>query len=157
MAGTHEPLASPELWQRVQDVLDHRFKHRHRKAQHDSFDDEVMDWATEALRQSHAAEKEHHDEAIARLQEEYDRQQHRLLRALEAHQSANQACFQDGVQLLSLARRAGELFRQQDAVSKRRLLVPLLSNRTWEDGKLQLTFRRLFDALSLAATSCRER
>jgi site-specific DNA recombinase len=42
------------------------------------FDDEVLSWVTEALRQSHADEKRHHDEAIARLQAEYPRLQNRI-------------------------------------------------------------------------------
>jgi hypothetical protein len=42
------------------------------------FDDEVLEWVTEALRQSHEDEKRHHDEAIARLQAEYKKLQHRI-------------------------------------------------------------------------------
>src|ERR1700675_417406 len=42
------------------------------------FDDEVMDWASEALQQSHADEKRFRDEAIARLQAEHSKTQHRL-------------------------------------------------------------------------------
>ena len=42
------------------------------------FDDEVMEWVTTALRQSHADERRYHDEAIARLQTEYARLQHRI-------------------------------------------------------------------------------
>ena len=43
-----------------------------------SFDDEVMAWVTEALRQSHQDEKQSHDEAVARLQAERARLQNRL-------------------------------------------------------------------------------
>jgi site-specific DNA recombinase len=43
-----------------------------------TFDDEVLDWVRAALRQSHADEKRHHEEAIARLQAQYDRLQNRL-------------------------------------------------------------------------------
>ena len=43
-----------------------------------TFDDEVLDWVREALRQSHADEKRDHEEAIARLQAQYDRLQNRL-------------------------------------------------------------------------------
>jgi site-specific DNA recombinase len=32
--GTHEPLVSPELWERVQDVLDGRQANKHRRAKH---------------------------------------------------------------------------------------------------------------------------
>ncbi len=42
------------------------------------FDDEVMDWVSEALHQSHADEKRFRDEAIARLQAEDSKIQNRL-------------------------------------------------------------------------------
>jgi site-specific DNA recombinase len=41
-------------------------------------DDEVMAWMTEALRQSHADERQYHEEAITRLQAEYTRLQNRI-------------------------------------------------------------------------------
>src|SRR5882724_493130 len=41
------------------------------------FDDEVMDWATDALHQSHTDEKRFRDEAIARLQTEHGKIQNR--------------------------------------------------------------------------------
>ena len=43
-----------------------------------AFDEEVLDWVREALRQSHGHEKRDHDEAIARLQAEYNRLQDRI-------------------------------------------------------------------------------
>ena len=48
-----------------------------------SFDDEILGWVTEALRQSHGDEKQHHDEAISRLQAEYKRLQARIDTAYE--------------------------------------------------------------------------
>jgi hypothetical protein len=42
------------------------------------FDDEVMDWVTEALHQSHADEKRFRDQAIAQLQAENGKIQNRL-------------------------------------------------------------------------------
>lgn len=33
--GKHEPLVSPDLWDAVQDALDHRYASRHRKVKHD--------------------------------------------------------------------------------------------------------------------------
>jgi site-specific DNA recombinase len=41
-------------------------------------DDEVAAWVAEALRHSHTDAKQHHDEAIARLQVEYNRLQSRI-------------------------------------------------------------------------------
>ena len=43
-----------------------------------AFDDEVLEWVTLALRQSHADEKRFHDDAIARLQAEHTRLQGRI-------------------------------------------------------------------------------
>src|SRR5437762_2864226 len=42
------------------------------------FDDEVMDWVTEALHQSHADEKRFRDQTIAQLQAEHGKIQNRL-------------------------------------------------------------------------------
>jgi site-specific DNA recombinase len=43
-----------------------------------AFDEEVLSWVTEALRQSHVDEKRVHQEALTRLQAEYDRLQCRI-------------------------------------------------------------------------------
>ena len=43
-----------------------------------ALDDEVATWVAEALRHSHTDAKQHHDEAIARLQTEYNRLQSRI-------------------------------------------------------------------------------
>ena len=43
-----------------------------------TFDQEVLDWVAEALRESHADERRYHGEAITRLQAEYQRLQGRL-------------------------------------------------------------------------------
>jgi hypothetical protein len=43
-----------------------------------SFDSEVLEWMTQALRHSHEDEKRFHDEAIGRLQGEYNRLQTRI-------------------------------------------------------------------------------
>src|SRR5262249_15628590 len=42
------------------------------------FDDEVMSWVAEALRQSHQDERRYHDEIIVRLQAEHSRLRNRL-------------------------------------------------------------------------------
>ena len=43
-----------------------------------AFDDEIMGWVAEALRQSHSNAKRHHEAAIGRLQAEYNRLQSRV-------------------------------------------------------------------------------
>jgi len=77
------------------------------------------------------------------------------LRSMEEHQAANHSYFADGVRLLELARRAGELFRGQPASSKRRLLDFLLSNSVWMGGELRATFRQPFDLIAVTADADR--
>jgi hypothetical protein len=43
-----------------------------------AFDDEVLGWVREALRQSHGDEKQFHEAAVARLRAEYVRLQNRF-------------------------------------------------------------------------------
>jgi site-specific DNA recombinase len=95
--GTHQPLVSPELWERVQDVLDGRQAKKHRRRCDEpyvreevlerqfsdllgrlSFDDEALGWVREALHASHADETRAHEGAIERLQTEHKRFQNRL-------------------------------------------------------------------------------
>src|SRR5256885_17255662 len=59
---------------------------------------------------------------------EWRAEQDRLLRAVETHQSANQTYLDEGVRLLELARRAHDLFRNQEPREKRRLLDFVVSN-----------------------------
>jgi hypothetical protein len=150
------------------------------------FDQEVLNWVTEALRHSHDDEKSFHDQALARLQADYGRlqnrldamyvdkldgqvdeafydrkaaewlaEQTRLLRLIEEHQTANHSYLADGVRLLDLARRAGELFRSQPAISKRRLLNFLLSKSVWVGGELRAEFRQPFDLIAVTAEADR--
>jgi hypothetical protein len=150
------------------------------------FDEEVLNWVTEALRQSHEDGKSFHDQALARLQAEYGKlqnrldamyvdkldgrveeafydrkaaewqaEQTRLLRLMEEHQVANHSYLADGVRLLDLARRAGELFRSQPAISKRRLLDFLLSKSVWAGGELRAEFRQPFDLIAVTAEADR--
>jgi site-specific DNA recombinase len=44
----------------------------------DGKDDEVLSWVVDALRASHADAKQYRQEAISRIQAEYDRFQHRI-------------------------------------------------------------------------------
>ncbi len=142
------------------------------------FDREVLEWITDALRQSHEDERHYHDEAIARLQAEYSRLQNRIdqmyldkldgridgaffdgkarewregqdriQRTIEEHQDANQSYLDEGIRILELSQRASELFQKQEAREKRRLLNFLLSNCTWKNGELEVTYRQPFDMI----------
>jgi DNA invertase Pin-like site-specific DNA recombinase len=64
----------PEPYVR-EEVLEERFSDLLKRL---AFDEEVLDWVTEALRQSHKDETHFHDQALARLQTEYGKLQNRL-------------------------------------------------------------------------------
>ncbi len=143
-----------------------------------SFDHDILEWITEALRQSHEDEKAYHDEAISRLQNEFTRlqgridvmyvdkldgkidgaffdiksrewreEQDRIQRTIEEHQDANQSYLDEGIKILELSQRASELFQKQEPREKRRLLNFLLSNCTWKNGELEVTYRQPFDMI----------
>ncbi len=134
--GSHQPIVSRDLWEKVQAVLEGRYAKRTRKPKHDfaftglircghcgcamvaelkksryvyyhcsrakgkcpepytreealeerfaelldrlRFDDEVLAWVSHALRVSHGDEKQHHEDAIRRIQVDYDRLQNRI-------------------------------------------------------------------------------
>jgi hypothetical protein len=64
----------PEPYTR-EEVLEERFAELLDRLR---FDDEVLAWVTQALRVSHGDEKQHHENAIRRIQTEYDRLQNRI-------------------------------------------------------------------------------
>ena len=67
---------------------------------------------------------------------EWRSEQSRCLETIQGHQDANQTYLEEGIALLELAQKAGELFRKQPAAEKRRWLGFVLSNSTWKDGEL---------------------
>ena len=73
------------------------------------------------------------------------------------HRDADQIYFEEGIQLLELARNAHVLFETQPASEKRRLLDFVVSNSTWKDGELTVTYRRPFDMLAVTATTLQEK
>ena len=75
-------------------------------------------------------------------------EQNRCLREIERLQAADQSYMDEGVHLLELAQNAQRLFAKQEPREKRRLLNFLLSNCTWEDGKVVPNFRQPFDLLA---------
>jgi hypothetical protein len=86
---------------------------------------------------------------------EWREEQQGLLREIARHQQANQNYLDAGVRLLELARQLPELFAKQEPWEKRRLLDFVLSNCTWADGKLAVTYRQPFDLLALGAEGVR--
>jgi site-specific DNA recombinase len=75
-------------------------------------------------------------------------EQNRCQREIERHQKADESYMDEGVLLLELARNAQRLFAKQEPREKRRLLNFVLSNCTWEDGEVVVTFRQPFDLLA---------
>jgi hypothetical protein len=58
----------------------------------------------------------------------------------------------EGIALMELAHRAADLFAEQRASEKRRLLEFVLSNSFWANGELTPEFRQPFDLLADMAT-----
>jgi len=79
---------------------------------------------------------------------EWRQEQNRCLREIERHQSAEQSYMDEGIQILELARNAQKLFERQQPRQKRRLLNFVLSNCSWEDGRVVANFRQPFDLLA---------
>ena len=71
-----------------------------------------------------------------KMSNQWREEQNRCLREIERHQIADKSYKDEGVALLDLARNAQMLFAKQEPREKRRLLNFILSNCTWEDGKL---------------------
>lgn len=86
---------------------------------------------------------------------EWRTQQVRILRNVETHVSANQSYIEEGIKLLELARRAHELFENQPAKEKRKLVDFVLSNSIWKNGELLTEYRQPFDVLAIATASHR--
>lgn len=82
---------------------------------------------------------------------DWRREQQELLASIQKHQSANQKYFEQGLQLLELARRAHDMYQRRTAREKRQLLNFVLSNSTWKHGELTAQFRQPFDMIALAA------
>jgi hypothetical protein len=81
---------------------------------------------------------------------EWRDEQARLRASMAAHETANQTYLEEGVTLLELAHRAHELFAKQEPKEKRRLLDFVLSNSSWANGELSVTYRQPFDIIAQA-------
>ena len=72
---------------------------------------------------------------------------------ITAQGSADRSYLDEGVRLIELAHGASRLFAKQGPLEKRRLLNFVLSNSTWKNGELSVTFRQPFDLLAEAAAA----
>ncbi len=65
-----------------------------------------------------------------------------IRRRLEEHENASQSYIDEGIALMELANRAADLFTEQPAGEKRRLLELVLSNSSWAGGERTPKFRQ---------------
>ncbi len=87
---------------------------------------------------------------------EWRGEQERIELAIQQHRNADRSYVDEGVQLLELASRAGELFRSQESAEKRELLRYVLLNSTWKGAQLTPTFRQPFNLILDQAKKVRE-
>lgn len=92
-----------------------------------------------------------------RMSENWHGEQNRILRDIEQHQKANQSYFNEGIKILELARKASSLFEKQQPHEKRKLLNFLLSNCSWKDRKLEVTYRQPFDIIAKSTADYKEK
>lgn len=64
------------------------------------------------------------------------------------HPDPNPTYFDENIQILEMAQKAGRLFRQQSSAEKRRFLGFVLSICAWKIGRLFAEYRQPFDSLS---------
>jgi site-specific DNA recombinase len=83
-----------------------------------------------------------------KMSNQWREEQSRCQREIARHLCADRSYLSEGIALLDLARNAQRLFAKQEPHEKRRLLNFLLSNCTWDDGKVVATFRQPFDILA---------
>jgi site-specific DNA recombinase len=87
-------------------------------------------------------------EFYERMAGQWREEQTCCLRDIDCHHEAEQSYMDEGVRILELASKAQTLFERQSAREKRRLLNFVLSNCSWEDGEVVVTFRQPFDLLA---------
>ena len=79
-----------------------------------------------------------------RMSAEWRREQDRCSREISLHQTAERSYMGEGVALLTLAKDAQRLFEKRPPADQRRLLNFVLSNSTWKNCQLSVTFRQPF-------------
>ncbi len=84
------------------------------------------------------------EELWERKSEEWRRAQVSVRAAIERHEGANQCYFDEGFRILGLAQRAYDLWREQEAKERRKLLDILLSNCTFDGERLRGTYTKPF-------------
>jgi site-specific DNA recombinase len=76
----------------------------------------------------------------------------KLMQEIALHEAADQCYLDEGVRLLELAQSAQRLFAKQEPSEQRRMLNFVLSNSTWKNDELSVTFRQPFDLIAETTT-----
>ncbi len=78
---------------------------------------------------------------------EWRKEQGSIRETIAKHEKANMNYLTQGVQIIELARKAYRLYLEQKPTEKRKLLRILLSNCTFDSGKLYPIYNKPFDLL----------
>jgi site-specific DNA recombinase len=93
------------------------------------------------------------------MSETWQVEQDKLLQEIARHQAVDRSYLDEGARLIDLAHGAQRLFSTQEPHEQRRLLNFVLSNSTWKNGDLTVTYRQPFDLIAeaTAVAKCAER
>jgi site-specific DNA recombinase len=86
----------------------------------------------------------------AQMSETWQDEQDKLLREIAGHQAVDRSYLDEGARLIDLAHGAQRLFSRQEPHEQRRLLNFVLSNSSWKNGDLTVTYRQPFDLIAEA-------
>lgn len=87
-------------------------------------------------------------EMFDRFSNEWRHELEQLDQSIEAHRTGGRSNIPEGIQILELVSGVRNLFEQQPAHEKRKLLNFVVSNSTWKDGRLTVQYRQPFDLFS---------
>ncbi len=78
---------------------------------------------------------------------EWKKELTKLKKGIEKHQKYPASFLQEGIQILKLSQRAGQLFDQQSSFEQRRLLNCMMHSGIWKNKTLSIQLRQPFDLL----------
>ena len=87
------------------------------------------------------------------MSKEWRKEQNRCQREIERHQNADKSYLDEGVQLCRTGPQRPTAVRAAGSARITPLVNFVLSNCTWEDGKVVATFRETFEMLAETATA----
>lgn len=86
----------------------------------------------------------------AQMSETWQQEQDKLMREITRHQAADRSYLEEGARLIDLAHGSQRVFAKQEPHQQRRLLNFVLSNSTWKNGELAVTYRQPFELIAEA-------